>query len=102
MKSVQLYSDMAYAIRPSVLLGVLPIGCIFIMNGSLSVANFIIVIILALGIMQPLYTVISYTDDIAQIGNITSDIAEVLNELEQVRPPHLWDLPVRENLQLQS
>lgn len=86
MKSVQLYSDTALAIWPATLVSVLPIGCIFVMDGSLAVEDFVMIVILSLGIMQPLYMALSYTDDIAKIGTITDDIAVVLNESEQIRP----------------
>ena len=53
------------AIFPATLLGVLPVGCLLYMNGSLSAEDFLTVIVLSFGVMQPLLTAFSYTDDLA-------------------------------------
>lgn len=86
MKEVQLYFAMGIGIWPSVLIGVLPLGCFFYMNGSLTAPVFIAVMILALGIITPLLAALNYTDDLAKIGTILQDIGSVLDEKELVRP----------------
>lgn len=86
MKDVQLYFSMGIGIWPAVLIGVLPVGCIFFRNGSLSAPDFITIMILALGIMAPLLSAMYYTDDIAKIGVIVGEIGGVLEEEEQERP----------------
>ncbi len=86
MRQCQIYFAMGIGIWPAVLIGVLPIGCIFYMNGSLPATTFITVMILALGIMAPLLAAMYYTDDIAKIGTIMDDIGVVLDEPEQIRP----------------
>ena len=52
MKSTQGYSALMMTIWPAVLIGVLPVGCLFYMNGSLSAPDFITIAILSLGIME--------------------------------------------------
>ncbi|ADK82583.1 ABC transporter ATP-binding protein [Sediminispirochaeta smaragdinae] len=86
MKEVQIYFAMGIGIWPSVLIGVLPLGCVFYMNGSLSAPVFITVMILALGIVAPLLSALYYTDDIAKIGTIMGDIGSLLDEKELIRP----------------
>ena len=56
------------AILPSTLLGILPVGCLLSMRGTLSAETFLSVIVLSFGVMQPLITAFSHTDDIAQAG----------------------------------
>ena len=56
------------AILPSTLLGILPVGCLLSMRGTLSAETFLSVIVLFFGVMQPLITAFSHTDDIAQAG----------------------------------
>jgi len=56
------------AILPSTLLGILPVGCLLSMRGALSAETFLSVIVLSFGVMQPLITAFSHTDDIAQAG----------------------------------
>ncbi len=86
MRQCQVYFAMGIGIWPAVLIGVLPIGCIFYMNGSLSAPDFITIMVLALGIMSPLLSAMYYTDDIAKIGTIMNDIGAVADEPEQIRP----------------
>ncbi len=86
MKKCNLYFSVAMGVFPSVLVGVLPIGFLFYRNGTLSVNTFILIIILSLGIMGPLITAMSYTDDLAKIGTIVKDIAGVLSLSEMERP----------------
>ena len=56
------------AILPSTLLGILPVGCLLSMRGALSAETFLSVVVLSFGVMQPLITAFSHTDDIAQAG----------------------------------
>lgn len=67
MKSTQGYSALMMTIWPAVLIGVLPVGCLFYMNGSLSAPDFITIAILSLGIMGPLVAAIFLTDDFLKL-----------------------------------
>lgn len=86
MKQCQVYFAAAMAIFPAVLVGVLPLGCVFYRNGSLSAPDFVQVMILSLGIMPPLITAFSYQDDLAKIGTIVGEIASVLTKEDLMRP----------------
>ena len=86
MKQCQVYFAAAMAIFPAVLVGVLPLGCVFYMQGSLLAPDFVQVMILSLGIMPPLITAFSYTDDLAKIGTVVGDITSVLTRDDLVRP----------------
>lgn len=74
------------SVWPAVLIGVLPLGCLFVMDGSLSIPSFITVTVLSLGIMGPLFAAIMFTDDIAKIATIVGEIGEVLDQPEMNRP----------------
>ena len=82
MKSIQIYLSMGTYIFPAVLIGVLPIGGLMYLNGALSVNNFILIIILALGIMGPLIKAYSYADYSAKLGYTIKEINSLLNEPE--------------------
>ncbi len=86
MKSTQGYSALMMTIWPAVLIGVLPVGCLFYMNGSLSAPDFITIAILSLGIMGPLVAAIFLTDDFSKIATITGEITAVLSEPNLDRP----------------
>ena len=86
MKSSQGYSALMMTVWPAVLIGVLPVGCIFYMNGSLTAATFITVAVLSLGIVGPIVAAIFFTDDFSKIGTIVSEIGAVLDEPDLERP----------------
>lgn len=86
MKSVQIYKSMVLTVWPSVLVSVLPVGCVLYRNGSLSVPVFVTCIVLALGIITPIINAMNFTDSIAQMKSIVGEICSVLDEKELERP----------------
>ena len=72
MKDTQKYSTIMMSVWPAALISVLPVGCLFYINGSLSAATFITVTVLSLGIAGPLVAAMFFTDDIAKIGTVIS------------------------------
>ena len=90
------------AIFPSTLLGILPVGCLLYMHGMLSAETFLAVIVLSFGVMQPLITAFSYTDDIAQVRTIVSEVAEVLSGEDMHRPEKAEKLPTDNAIELKN
>ena len=90
------------AIFPSTLLGILPVGCLLYMHGTLSAETFLAVIVLSFGVMQPLITAFSYTDDIAQVTTIVDEVAEVLSGEDMQRPATAEKLPVDNSIELKN
>ena len=90
------------AILPSTLLGILPVGCLLSMHGTLSEETFLAVIVLSFGVMQPLITAFSYTDDIAQVKTIVGEVAEVLSDEDIQRPTTAEKLPADNSIELKD
>ena len=90
------------AILPSTLLGILPVGCVLHMHGTLSAETFLTVIVLSFGVMQPLITAFSYTDDIAQVKTIVDEVAEVLSGEDMQRPESAEKLPADNSVELKD
>lgn len=86
MRSTLPFFSTAMSVFPAVLISMLPIGTLLYMKGSLSAETFIVAIILSLGVMGPLITTMSYTDDIGKVHTIVGEITEVLNQPDLVRP----------------
>lgn len=86
MKDTQKYSAIMMSVWPAALISVLPVGCLFYRNGSLSAADFITVAVLSLGIAGPLVAAMFFTDDIAKIGTIIGELDGILNQPELLRP----------------
>ena len=78
MKSAQWAMSAYNAITPSVLLTVLPFGFLFYASGSLEASAFVTMIILALGLLEPLIAAMNYTDNIARVGTVMGQINDVL------------------------
>ncbi len=86
MRATQGYSAVAQSVWPAVLVGVLPVGCIFYLNGTLDAPDFITITILSLGIIGPIIAAMFFTDDIAKIGTIVGDIGTILDMPDLERP----------------
>ncbi|RRD94937.1 ABC transporter ATP-binding protein [Clostridiales bacterium COT073_COT-073] len=89
-------------ITPATLLSVLPVGAIFTMNGSLSLTNYIMIVILSCGLITPLITVMGYNDDITKATSIFKEIDDILNLAELKRPEISKQLPVSHNITLNN
>ena len=92
MKDTQKYSAIMMSVWPAALISVLPVGCLFYMNGTLSAATFITVTVLSLGIAGPLVAAMFFTDDIAKISTVMGEIDSILNQPELVRPKEACNL----------
>lgn len=86
MRKCQWFKSMLFTVWPSVLVSVLPIGCVLFKSGSLSVSAFVTCIVLALGIINPILAAMNFTDSIAQLKTVVVEITGVLDEKELSRP----------------
>lgn len=90
------------AIFPYTLIGILPVGCLLYMKGILSAEDFISVIVLSFGVMQPLMTVFSYTDDLAQVTTIMDEVADILVKEDLIRPETAAVLPHDHSIEVEN
>ena len=90
------------AVFPSTLLGILPVGCLLFMHGTLTTETFLTVIVLSFGVMQPLITAFSYTDDIAQVRTIVGEVADILSQADMQRPEKAERLPRDNSVELKN
>ena len=76
----------AIVIMPATLLFVLPIGGLLVKNQVLSAQNLITILILSVGLITPLITLMSYTDDLMKMSTIFGEVQKILNIPEMKRP----------------
>ena len=76
----------AMVIMPATMVSVLPIGGLLVRNGSLSVQDFVTVIILSVGVITPIITMMSYSDDFRTMGTIFGEVRAILDAPEMNRP----------------
>ena len=86
MHDTQKFMAGSRAVMPTVLATVLPFGTLFYLRGSLSAPSFVMIMILALGIIKPLLAVVDYTDTFAMLGTIAGEVRSVLDAPELIRP----------------
>ena len=83
MKKCQFGMALAYAIAPTTLITVLPVGWIFYTDGSLSAEVFLTTIILSMSIVGPLIAAMGFVDNLAKAGTIVGSVDEILLKPEQ-------------------
>ena len=86
MRKSNVFFCFSYNILPATLITVLPIGCLFVKNGSLEPDTFVTIILLAAAMITPIITCLSYTDDMAVMGTVVGQVQEILDAPEMVRP----------------
>ena len=89
MRRCLIYSSAAMSILPATLLGIIPIGGILYINGTLDAKTFIMVIILSFGIIAPLIVCSSYGEDIGKSFTILGEVIAILEQKDMVRPETL-------------
>lgn len=86
MRRCNVFFSIAMVLFPCTAISVLPLGGLLVKNGSLSVADFVMCIILSLGLTTPLITIMSYSDDIGKLRTILGEVTDVLCREELNRP----------------
>ena len=86
MNKSNFYFTFAMNIMPATLLTVLPIGGLLVKNGSLSPEKFVLIVILSMGLITPIIGCMKFTDDLAKVGTIISQVTGLLTALELPRP----------------
>ena len=86
MRKCNIPFSLGMVVIPCTALTVLPFGGLFVRNGSLTPVDFIMIILLSVGLIQPLITCMSYTDDLGKMGTIIGEVTEILTQEELDRP----------------
>lgn len=103
MKRCSIFHGLMMVVTPYTLLTVLPFGgAHYVANGTLAISDFVICIILSLGIVGPLITVGSYTDDLGKIGVIVGEVAGILEQPELERPEKNKSVPKDNSVTLED
>ena len=102
MKSCSIFHGLAMTVTPYTLLTVLPFGASYVAAGTLTLSDFILCVILSLGIVGPLITVMSYTDDLGKIDVIVGEVAGILAQLELERPTESAAVPADNSVVLEN
>ncbi|WP_455535397.1 ABC transporter ATP-binding protein [Roseburia inulinivorans] len=93
MKRCSIFHALMMVVTPYTLFTVLPFGAHYVENETLTIPDFIMCIILSLGIVGPLITVGSYTDDLGKIGVIVGEVVGILGQPELKRPAKSTAVP---------
>lgn len=102
MRTCNVPFTIAMLVMPSTMVSVLPIGGLFIKNGSLSAADFILVIMISVGLIAPIITCMAYSDDLRQMQSIIGEVAAILTQEELQRPVEAEKLPNRYDIKVEN
>ena len=102
MRSCNIPFSLGLILAPYTLVTVLPFGGMFVRNGSLSAADFIMIIILSIGLITPLITCMSYSDDLARLNTILGEVTGILTWEELKRPEKDSRKPVDTSITLEN
>lgn len=100
MKRSAFFQSATMTLIPYTTLTVLPFGAWFVYRGSLSLSDFVMCVILSLGLLTPLITMGSYMDDLAAVGTIVDEIEDILDEKEIERPTITKEQPHDHSVEL--
>lgn len=86
MRRCNVFFTFSMNIMPATLITVLPIGGAMVRSGSLSTANFILVVILAMGLITPIIGCMMYNDDLAKLRTVMGEVTSIIDADEMPRP----------------
>ena len=86
MNKSNFYFTFAMNIMPATLLTVLPIGGLLMKGGTLAAGQFVLIVILSMGLITPIIGCMKFTDDLAKVGTILSQVTDILTAPELERP----------------
>ncbi len=84
-KQTQVFMGLSMTVTPYSIFPVIISGLIFVNNGSLTGEKLFLLILISLGIYEPLARVINYSDSIAVMGTVASEVKEILYSPELER-----------------
>ena len=93
MRRSNVFFTIAMVVTPSTMLTVLPVGGLLVRGGSLAIPDFIQIIILTVGLIQPSITVMGYSDDLAKAMVVIGEVTTILGYEEMERPATSRELP---------
>ncbi len=100
MRKCNVFFSIAMVLAPATMLSVLPIGGLLYMKGTLSANDLIMVIVIAVGLIAPVMTCMSYSDDLARIGTIIGEVTQIMETKELVRPEAIKEQPKNNTISL--
>ena len=100
MRKCNVYFTFAMNIMPATLVTVLPVGGLLVRNRSLAVPDFILIVILAMGLITPIIGCMTYNDDLAKLRTVLGEVTAILDADELPRPAKDEETPRGSTVQL--
>ena len=102
MNKSNFYFTFAMNIMPATLLTVLPIGGLLMKSGTLTPERFVLIVILSMGLVTPLIGCMKFTDDLAKVKTIISEVTSILTAPELPRPEMDEEMPKDSTVELRD
>ena len=102
MRKSNVYFVTAINVMPATLIAVLPIGGLLLKSGSLGSFDFILIIIMAFGLITPIVQIMAYNDDMAKMGTIIEEVVSIIDAKEMPRPKVNEEEPVNNDIKFEN
>ena len=102
MNKSNFFFTFAMNIMPATLLSALPIGGLLLKNGTLMPEKFVLIVILSMGLITPIIGCMKFTDDLAKVGTIISQVTDILTAPELARPETDTETPQGNTVELRD
>ena len=102
MNKSNFFFTFAMNIMPATLLSVLPIGGVMLKNGTLTPEDFVLIVILSMGLITPIIGCMKFTDDLAKVGTIIGQVTDILTAPELSRPETDMEMPQGSTVELRD
>ena len=102
MRRCNIYFCLAMSIFPATMIAVLPIDGLLFRAGTLDAGTFIQVVLFSVGLIAPLITVMSYSDDLAKLSTIIGEVTSLLTLEDMKRPDTSAGQPQSKDIQLKD
>ena len=102
MNKSNFYFTFAMNIMPATLLTVLPVGGLLLRAGTLTPERFVLTVILSMGLVTPIIGCMKFTDDLAKVRTVISQVADILTAPELPRPERDAETPAGSTVELRG
>ncbi len=86
MRKCNAFFCLALTVIPATLIAILPVGIHFVSNGTLPASEFVLIVMLAVALFEPVIACMSYSDDIHVLDSVMEQITGIISAKELERP----------------
>ncbi len=102
MRRCNLWQNLALTLLPAQLLTLLPFTGWYYMNGRVTGADAMMLIIYTLGLVSPFMVVSGHMDNMSKAGSIIKEVTDILEKRELSRPDSMSRIPENHTIEMKN